>query len=168
MFEAGDRNTWHKVTRQVQDFLAPLAADGLFGPAAEAGATYVICDERVNPPQEVAAGRVNVLVGLQESRPGEYRVFQVTHAADGSRVRPVRSTLLPAGTHMTTRGLPEDHSADDTQRQRTVAQELFGYYREPRPAQAEAVFPPLAETSAAGRRDLDALARHYRDLHGRG
>lgn len=176
MFAASDRNTWHKVTRQVQDFLEPLEAAGLFGPADEPDACYVICDERVNPPQEVAAGCVSLLVGLRASRPGEYFTFMVTHSAEGSRVRPVRSTVLPAGTRMSVPvAQAEAESADEAHRQRTVAQQLFGYYREPRPvrpapaALESAPGPaPLPESAAAGRRDLEAIARFYRDFLGRG
>jgi hypothetical protein len=174
VFEAGDRSVWHKIARQVQDFLQPLAASGLFGDSGESEGCYVICDERVNPDHEVEAGRVNVLIGLRTTRAGEYLSFLVTHTLDGSQVRQVRSNHLPPGTRMR---VPElaDGSEDDTQRQRTLTQELFGYYREPRPAQSvapqapasgEAVAPP--ESAAAGRRDLEAITRFYRDLGRRG
>jgi hypothetical protein len=168
VFEAGDRHTWHKITRQVQDFLAPLAAAGLFGPADGEDACYVICDERVNPPPEVEAGRVSFLVGLRTTRTGEYSSFLVTHSPDGSRVRPARSTVLPAGTRMTVKGMPPESRDAEAYKPRTVAQELFGYYREPRPTPAASVSAPLPEAAAAGRRDQDAIARFYREFRGGG
>jgi uncharacterized protein len=168
VFEAGDRNSWHKITRQVRDFLAPLAAAGLFGATGGDDACYVICDERVNPPQDVEAGRVSLLVGLQSTRAGEYTSFLITHSPEGSRVRPVRSTLLPAGTRMSVKGVPEDIPAAETSRQPTLAQELFGYYREPRPPLLAPVSALPPEASAPGRRDQDAVARFYRDFRGRG
>jgi uncharacterized protein len=174
VFEAGDRNTWHKITRQVQDFLASLSAEGLFGPADGDNACHVICDERLNTPQDVQAGRVSFLVGLRSTRAGEYSSFLVTHSPDGSRVRPARSRLLPAGARMTVKGVPADAGSEETSRRRTLAQQLYGYYREPRPAPAPA--PPasatqsatMPEAPAAGRRDQDAVARFYRDFSGGG
>ena len=170
VFEAGDRSTWHKITRQVQDFLTPLAAAGLFGPTDGDDACYVVCDERVNPPQEVEAGRVSLLVGLRSTRAGEYFSFLLTHSPDGSSVRPARSTMLPAGTHMTVKDVPGESRAGQTPRQRTLAQELFGYYREPRPtpSPSASLSAPPPETAAAGRRDNDAVARFYRDFSGGG
>jgi hypothetical protein len=177
VFEAADRHTWHKITRQVQDFLAPLAAAGLFGPADGDDACYVICDERVNPPLEVAAGRVSFLVGLRTTRTGEYSSFLVTHAPDGSRVRPARSTMLPAGTRMTVKGIAPESRDAETHKPRTVAQELFGYYREPRPPSSTRSPVPLQpapalsappEAAAAGSRDQDAIARFYGDFRGGG
>ena len=48
MFEPSERAVWQKLERQVQTFLQPLAAAGLFGPAEEPGAFHVVCDERIN------------------------------------------------------------------------------------------------------------------------
>ena len=98
---------------------------------------------------------------------GRYQSFLVTHARDGSRVRPARSNLLPAGTRMTVEGLPAAVPADDTQRQRTLAQELFGHYREPRAepsavADSRSPIPP-----AAGRLDPETIARIHRDFGSR-
>jgi uncharacterized protein len=174
VFEAGDRNTWHKITRQVQDFLAPLSAAGLFGPAVGDDACHVICDQRLNPPQDVQAGRVSFLVGLRSTRAGEYASFLVTHSPDGSRVRPARSSLLPAGTRMTVKGVPAGAGTEQTIRQRTLAQQLYGYYREPRPVPAPSASASatqsatMPETPATGRRDQDAIASFYRDFGGGG
>jgi hypothetical protein len=172
VFEAGDRNTWHKITRQVQDFLASLSAAGLFGPADGDDACHVICDERLNSPQDVQAGRVSFLVALRSTRAGEYSSFLVTHSPGGSRVRPARSSLLPAGARMTVKGVPADAGNEETSRQRTLAQQLYGYYREPRPAPAPPTSATLSATvpvaPATGRRDQDAVARFYRDFSGGG
>lgn len=166
VFEAADRNAWHRVTRQVQEFLRPLAADGLFGTNEATEAFYVVCDERVNDDEDAHAGRINLLVGLRAPRSGTYESFLVTHSSEGSRVRPARSGHLPAGTRMTVQDVAEDALEDDTQRQRTLAQALFGHYTEPRPAASGAGRP--AEPAATRSFDLDAIARLHLELGRRG
>jgi hypothetical protein len=167
VFEVAERNVWQKVERQVQAFLRPLAASGVFGPQSAADHCQVVCDERVNGPEDVAAGRVNILVSVPSGRPGHYQSFLVTHSRDGSRVRPARSNLLPAGTLMTVEGLPAQVPAEDTQRQRTLAQELFGHYREPRAAPSVATESRSPEPAAAGRLDPESIARVHRDFGSR-
>jgi hypothetical protein len=167
VFEAADRGVWQKVERQVQAFLRPLGASGVFGPQPAADDCQVVCDERVNGPEDVAAGRVNILVSVPSGRLGRYQSFLVTHARDGSRVRPARSNLLPVGTRMTVEGLPAQVPPDDTQRQRTLAQELFGHYREPRaePSAVAGSHSPIPP--AAGRLDPETIARIHRDFGSR-
>jgi hypothetical protein len=168
VFDAGDRNAWHKITRQVQDFLRPLAEAGLFGAGDAADACYVVCDERVNTAHDMKEGCVNLLVGLRSGRAGEFFSFMVSHSTVGSRVRPARANRLPAGTRMTVGDRAGETGVDDTQRQRTLAQALFGYYTEPRPAPSGSLSSRPAETAASGRRDLDLVARFDRDLGRRG
>jgi hypothetical protein len=168
VFEAGERSVWHKLTRQVQDFLQALAADGLFGAGDARDAFRVVCDERVNSPADVREGRVNLLVSLRSARSDESMSFLVTHAVDGSRVRPVRSNSLPPGTLMSvhaSRGTPR---IEATPRPKTLAQELFGYRVEPRPERSAAVASLLAEPATSWRRDRDAIAGLDGDLDGRG
>jgi hypothetical protein len=165
VFEAADRNAWHRVTRQAQEFLQPLVAEGLFGTEDPADACYVVCDERVNSEEDVRAGRVNLLVGLRTARTGGYQSFLVTHSSEGSRVRPARATRLPPGARMTVHDSGE-HSASDTLRQRTLAQALFNRYSEPRPAGSATGRP--AEAAATRGFDLEAIARLHLELGGRG
>ena len=168
LFDAGDRNAWHKVTRQVQEFLQSLASEGLFGTGGAGDACHVVCDERVNVEEDVRDGRLNILVGLPTARAGGYQSFLVTHSSAGSRVRPARANRLPTGTRMTVRDVVnearEDEPAGDTRRQRTVAQELFGYYGEPRPGTGGSAAGAPAIAPATGRFDLDAITRLRRDL----
>lgn len=168
VFEAGDRSVWHKVTRQVQDFLQSLTAAGLFGPGDREDACYVICDERVNSETDAHEGQVNLLVGLRAARAGEYLSFLVTHGVAGSRVRTARSHWLPPGTRMSVEAAAVQTHLEDTQRQKTLAQELFGYYVEPRPEPSADTLALPPESPATGRRDLDAVARFYADLDRRG
>jgi len=163
MFEAPDRAVWHKLERQVDAFLRPLAASGLFGPADESGVVQVVCDERINGPVDVAAGRINVLVSLPVAR-GQWRSFMVTQSRTGSRVRPVRTNVLPPGTRMTVEEAQAPRSIDETAQSPTLAQELFGHYREPRPAPSVATTDRGAPAAAAGRLDPETIARIHREL----
>jgi hypothetical protein len=164
VFEAADRRTWLRVTRQVQEFLQPLEEAGLFGPAGEDKSVQVVCDDRINSAEDVAAGRVNILVGLRSARAGEHRSFLVTHSPEGSRVRPVRSNWLPAGTRMTVQDVTEP-AASVTPHPRTLAQELFGHYAEPRPDNSSSsAAERWSETSTTGRFDLDAVSRFHADF----
>ena len=164
MFESPERAVWQKLERQVEAFLQPLASSGLFGPAGEAGTVQVVCDDRVNGPDDVAAGRINVLVSLPSGQPGQWRSFMVTQSRTGGRVRPVRANVLPPGTRMTVRVPEAPRTADDTQPTRTLAQELFGHYSEPRPVPSVVATDRGAPAAAAGRLDPETIARIHREF----
>ena len=100
LHDVRDRNSWSRMRGQAETFLKPLADAGLFGEGPPESAFHVICDERLNSEEDRAAGQVHMLVSLRGSRPGEYRSFLITHGMQGSRVRPVRSNVLPAGTRL--------------------------------------------------------------------
>ena len=164
MFETSGRAVWQKLERQVHGFLQPLAAAGLFGPADDPGTLHVVCDERVNTAADVEAGRINLLVSLGATAAGQQRSFMVTYSLAGSRVRPVRSNVLPAGTRMTVHDPEPASPLDDTQPQPTLAQSLFGHYGESRPGQSLAAFDRGAVAPAAGRLDAETVARIHGEL----
>ena len=165
MFEAPGHAVWQQLQRQVEAFLQPLAGSGLFGPAEGPATLDVVCDERINGPDDVAAGRINLLVSLQAGRPGQWRSFMVTQSRGGSRVRSVRTNALAPATRMTVT-VPEAaaRSAADTQPTRTLAQELFGHYSEPRPVPSVVATDRGAPAAAAGRLDAETIARIHREF----
>jgi hypothetical protein len=165
VFETSERPVWQKLERQVQEFLQPLAAAGLFGAPDEPGAFQVVCDERVNDSDETAAGHVNLLVSLRAAQAGHWRSFMVTHSRTGSRVRTVRSNVLAPGTRMTVHGpAATPPAADETQRQRTLAQALYGHSAEPRPLPSVVAADRGAVGSATGRLDPETIARLHGDF----
>jgi hypothetical protein len=164
MFEASERAVWQKLERQVHGFLQPLAAAGLFGPADDPGAFHVVCDERINTAADVEAGRINLLVSLGTTAAGQQRSFMITHSLAGSRVRPVRSNVLPAGTRMTVHDQDAASPLEDTQPQPTLAQSLFGHYGETRPAHSLTALDRNAVAPAAGRLDAETIARIHGEL----
>ena len=164
VFEPSERAVWQKLARQVQSFLQPLASAGLFGPADEPGAFQVVCDERINGQDDVAAGRINLLVSFGSARPGHWRSFMVVHSRTGSRVRPVRSNTLAPQTRMTVREVEPPPALEETQRQQTLAQALFGRSGEPRPLPSVVADDRDAVAPAAGRLDAEAIARIHREF----
>ena len=50
---------------------------------------FVICDQRLNDVEQVAAGRFQLLFGFATSRPADFQAFLVTHEHGGSSVRAV-------------------------------------------------------------------------------
>jgi hypothetical protein len=137
----------------------------LFGPPEEAGAFDVICDERVNGGEDVAADRINVLVSLRTAQPSPWRSFMVTHSRSGSSVRPARGFQLPPDTRMTVQEAPVPApDLEDTQRQQTLAQALFGRYSEPRPQPSIVATDRGAPAAPAGRLDAETIARIHRDF----
>jgi phage tail sheath protein FI len=95
LLEQNGPATWARARALVDTFLEVLAEQGAFV-GAEAGDDryFVICDERVNRPDTVADGRVNLLFGFATSRPGEFDAWLVTHHPAASRVRSVSVNRL--------------------------------------------------------------------------
>jgi len=85
---------WARARGLVETFLEVLAEQGAFAGAAAGDRYFVICDERVNRPDTVADGRVNLLFGFATMRPGEFDAWLVTHHPASSRVRPVSVNRL--------------------------------------------------------------------------
>ncbi|MGH8309288.1 MAG: hypothetical protein ACRETX_05795, partial [Steroidobacteraceae bacterium] len=50
---------------------------------------FVICDERINDADSIAAGRINLLFGFAAARPGDFQAWLVSHQPGSSRVRHV-------------------------------------------------------------------------------
>jgi hypothetical protein len=160
-FEARDRNTWPRLGRQVRTFLLGLSAGGAFGKGVDLQHCEVVCDERVNGEDDLAAGRVHCLVSIPTPRAGGFRSFMLTHSLEGSRVRHVQWRAIPEGTVFAVGdpaqpGAPGPGPTDEATHRRTLAQELFALAADPRPVPAADALHPEA---AARRLDLNRIAR---------
>lgn len=94
VFQHDRPDAWVRLRAQVEAFLAGLEDEGAFIGRTTAERWFVICDERLNPPETVAAGKVNLLLGFALTRPGEFQAFLVTHQSGASRVRAVSVNRL--------------------------------------------------------------------------
>jgi phage tail sheath protein FI len=114
LHDVRDRHSWARMRGQAEAFLKPLADAGLFGEGTPESAYHVICDERLNAEEDLSAGQVHMLVSVRGARPDEYRSFLITHGVQGSRARPVRSNVLPAGLRLSITVSPgeEDEAID--------------------------------------------------------
>ncbi len=54
----------------------------------------MVCDERLNSPADIAAGRLRLLLGFATPRPGEFHGVVVTHLSGATRVRSVSVNRL--------------------------------------------------------------------------
>jgi hypothetical protein len=78
---------WARVRSQMTAFFQALEQEGAFvGRSAEEN-YFVICDQRLNAPEHVAAGRFQLLFGFATSRPGDFQTWLVTHEPGASSVR---------------------------------------------------------------------------------
>ena len=89
LFEQGGPATWRRAQAQVEAFLDSLDRQGAFAGAEPQESYFAICDERVNEPHSVAAGKIKVLFGFATTKPCDFHAFLVTHHAGASRCRPV-------------------------------------------------------------------------------
>jgi Bacteriophage tail sheath protein len=94
LLEQNGPPTWARARSLVDTFLEVLAEQGAFVGADSGDRYFVICDERVNRPDTVADGRINLLFGFATSKPGEFDAWLVTHHPAASRVRPVSVNRL--------------------------------------------------------------------------
>ena len=94
LLEQNGPATWTRARSLVETFLEVLAEQGAFVGADAGDRYFVICDERVNRPDTIADGRVNLLFGFATSIPGEFDAWLVTHHPAASRVRPVTVNRL--------------------------------------------------------------------------
>jgi len=92
--EPNEALTWARAQAQVADFLAALDHRGVFLGERPEERYFVICDERVNRPQTIAAGKLNLLVGFAAERAGDFRTYLITQEEAGCRSRPVAVNRL--------------------------------------------------------------------------
>ena len=88
LFEPNAEPAWEKARAQVTTFLEELDQQGAFAGSTPEESYFVICDERVNPPESVAEGKVKLLFGIAITRPGDFHAWLITHHASGSTCRP--------------------------------------------------------------------------------
>jgi uncharacterized protein len=77
VFEPNQPRTWERLTRDVDEFLKGLWADGYFAGATAEESYFVRCNGDTNPAEVRAAGQLIVEVGVAPAIPTEYIIFNV-------------------------------------------------------------------------------------------
>jgi len=99
LFEPNGPAAWQRAQSQVQAFLDGLEAQGAFAGTVPEESYFAICDERINEPHTVAAGKIKVLFGFALTKPCDFHAFLVTHQSGASRCRPVSPSRLATAPH---------------------------------------------------------------------
>jgi phage tail sheath protein FI len=86
VFEPNSPSLWIEVDRVVRGVLEEAWRRGMLVGAAREQAYSVRCDESVNPPSEVASGRLTCLIGLNPPPPAEFVVLRVVRTPTGVSV----------------------------------------------------------------------------------
>jgi phage tail sheath protein FI len=77
VFEPNDEPLWSQLRLSIGSFMQGLFRQGAFQGTTPADAFFVRCDKDTTTPDDVSAGRVNVLVGFAPVRPAEFVVLQI-------------------------------------------------------------------------------------------
>lgn len=86
VFEPNDRPLWKAITRDVSAFLTRIWRSGALMGNTPEEAFFVKCDEETNPPEEIDAGKVTILIGIAPVKPAEFVVFQISQTQSGAQV----------------------------------------------------------------------------------
>lgn len=86
VFEPNAQPLWKDIRRDVSAFLRQQwRAGALMGRTAEE-AFFVKCDEETNPEEDIAAGRVTIVIGIAPVRPAEFVIFRIGQKAGGVEI----------------------------------------------------------------------------------
>ena len=86
VFEPNDETLWKAIRRDVTAFLTRIWRTGaLMGSTADQ-AFFVKCDAETNPPEEIDAGKVTIVIGIAPVKPAEFVVFQISQQTAGAQV----------------------------------------------------------------------------------
>lgn len=86
VFSNDDPTTWTKVAGQVTSWLTSLWSDGGLAGSTAAQAFFVTCDATNNTPSSIAAGILNVTIGVALETPAEFIVINIGQYDGGSTV----------------------------------------------------------------------------------
>jgi len=76
-FEPHTNFLWLRIIQTALGVLLPLYEQGVLRGQSPDEAFYVRCDAQLNTPDDIAAGRLTVEVGVAAAAPSEFIVFRV-------------------------------------------------------------------------------------------
>src|SRR5262249_52951063 len=86
VFEPNEVPLWKSICRDVNAFLTLIWRQGALMGQTPEQAFFVKCDAETNPPEEIDAGRVNILIGIAPVKPAEFVIFRIGQGLAGAEV----------------------------------------------------------------------------------
>ncbi|HKQ79239.1 MAG TPA: phage tail sheath subtilisin-like domain-containing protein [Blastocatellia bacterium] len=86
VFEPNDYSLWKSIRRDVSAFLTLVWRQGALMGQTPDQAFFVKCDAETNPPEDIDAGRVNILIGIAPVKPAEFVIFRIGQGVAGAEV----------------------------------------------------------------------------------
>lgn len=78
VFRPNDPALWKTIEDVIRRYLRVLWLKGMLTPSTDASkAFYVRCNEKTNPAEEIALGRVHAEIGINPPPPAEFAIFRV-------------------------------------------------------------------------------------------
>jgi uncharacterized protein len=84
VFEPNDSRLRGDIHNQLDAYLRQLFAANAFAGSRAEEAFFIRCDDELNPPQVVDAGRLYCYVGVAPAEPLEFLVLQIARDGDGT------------------------------------------------------------------------------------
>jgi phage tail sheath protein FI len=78
VFEPNDRPLWEQLKANIDDFMMGEFRKGALAGATPDEAFSVKCDEELNPPSEVNAGRLNMEIAFAPLKPAEFVIIRIS------------------------------------------------------------------------------------------
>jgi phage tail sheath protein FI len=78
VFEPNDKPLWEQLKANIDDFMMGEFRKGALAGATPDEAFSVQCDEELNPPSEVNAGRLNMEVAFAPLKPAEFVIIRIS------------------------------------------------------------------------------------------
>lgn len=85
VFEPNDRGLWERLKLSISAFLTKVWHDGALFGSTGAEAFYVRIDDALNPPSELALGRLTIEIGVRPAYPAEFIVVRIGIWQGGSQ-----------------------------------------------------------------------------------
>lgn len=86
VFENNNKTLWNTLVSEVKGFLTNVYRDGALMGATADEAFFVQCDEITNTPESIAAGQVNIVIGVAPVKPAEFVVFRISQFQAGTEI----------------------------------------------------------------------------------
>jgi hypothetical protein len=86
VFEPNDETLWKAIRRDVTAFLTRIWRTGALMGSTPDQAFFVKCDAETNPPEDIDAGKVTIVIGIAPVKPAEFVVFEIGQLEAGSQV----------------------------------------------------------------------------------